>query len=435
MFTAGKDTFFMLYLKFQITGIEYMKRVLLAGAALALCVMVDAQEIKSPKLGKRLSSQQVVEYLAHDALQGRDGGTRGDTLASDFILGQLEKLGLNPHKHPFTVKRGNINTFNVYGSIPGRSGKYIVVGAHYDHLGMGGQGSGSRRPDTLAVHNGADDNASGVAGVLHLAKHFAKRKDLQHGIIFAAFGAEERGIVGSKNMVENLHELELSGRKGVSVNDIVAMVNFDMIGRLRGKAITLGGTGTAKEMDAIIAGASHRMGNALKITRSEQGHGPSDHSAFYAKNIPVFYLTTGGTEDYHTPDDDSHKINFGGLDSVATFAALLVEQVQGYPEGLTFTETAAPAASPMRGGFKVSLGLMPDVTGQVENGLRAEIIVKGKPAYKAGMKNGDVIIQVNDIAIKDIQVYMQALGTLKKGDLVKVKVLREGKEMQFDVQL
>ncbi len=412
-----------------------MKSVLVLGLALVLSGGMSAQQVKVPKLGKKLTSHKIVEYLADDALAGRDGGTAGDTLAASFISGQLGKLGLDPHMQPLNVKKGNVNTFNVYGSVAGRSGKYIVVGAHYDHLGMGGSMSGSRRPDTLAVHNGADDNASGVAGMLFLAKHFSKQKNLEHGVIFAAFGAEERGIVGSKHFVENLERLELRGRKGISQKDIVAMVNFDMIGRLRGKAITLGGTGTAKEMDAIIAGASHEFGNALKVTRSEQGHGPSDHSAFYAKGIPVFYLTTGGTEEYHTPDDDAALLNYGGLDSVATFAALLVEQVQKYPGGLTFTETAAPEASPMRGGFKVSLGLMPDVTGQVENGLKAEIVVKGKPAYKAGMKNGDVIVQVNDIAIKDIEVYMQALGTLKKGDLVKVKVLREGKEMLFDVQL
>lgn len=407
----------------------------MAAIALSVAFGLQAQQAKAPKYGKKLASRAVVEYLADDALKGRDGGTAGDTLAAGFIFGQMKKLGLDPQMQSFNVKKGDINTFNVYGSVSGNSGKYVVVGAHYDHLGMGGPGSGSRRPDTLAIHNGADDNASGVAGMLHLAKRFAKARNLEHGVIFVAFGAEEKGIVGSKHFADNLDGLKLSGGKTVSAKDIVAMVNFDMIGNLRGRAITLGGTGTAKEMDAIIAEAEKLNGNALKVTRSPQGHGPSDHSAFYAKNIPVFYLTTGGTEDYHTPDDDAYKLNWAGVDSVANFAALLVEQVQKYPQGLTFTDTGSPEASPMRAGFKVSLGLMPDVTGQVENGLRADIIVKGKPAYKAGMKNGDVIVQVNDIKIKDIEVYMQALGTLKKGEKAVVKVLRGGEELTFEVQL
>ncbi len=412
-----------------------MRRFFIIGVALALSYGLQAQQPKFPKFGKRLASEQVVKYLADDSLQGRNGGTAGDTLASSFIYGQMKKLGLEPHKQSFTVKKENTNTFNVYGSIPGRSGKYIVIGAHYDHLGMGGPGSGSRRPDTLAIHNGADDNASGVAGMLAMAKYFSKAKQLEHGVIFVAFGAEEKGIVGSKHFVENLGDVKLSGGKSVTAGDLVAMVNFDMIGNLRGSAITLGGTGTAREMDAIIASAEKLNGNALKVTRSEQGHGPSDHSAFYAKNIPVFYLTTGGTEDYHTPDDDAHKLNYAGIDSVVTFATLLVEQVQKYPQGLTFTDTGSPEASPMRAGFKVSLGLMPDITGQVENGLRADIVVKGKPAHKAGMKNGDVIVQVNDIKIKDIEVYMQALGTLKKGEKAVVKVLRGEEELVLEVQL
>ena len=401
-----------------------MKRFLLIISLSVVVAAAEAQQIKMPKLGKELTSRKIVEYLASDALQGRLGGTKGDTLASDFIYAQMKKLGLNPVKQEFTVKRGNIVTFNVYGKVEGSTGKYIVIGAHYDHLGLGGKEIGSRRPDTVAVHNGADDNASGIAGVLHLAKHYAKEKNLEHGFIFVAFGAEERGIVGSKHFAEN-----------IDPKKVVAMVNFDMIGNLRNNAITLGGTGTAKEMDDIIYWAEKENWNALKITRSAQGHGPSDHTSFYAKNIPVFYITTGATEDYHTPDDDSSKIKFGGIDSVANFVKCLVNQIQKYPQGLTFTDTGSPEASPMRGGFKVSLGLMPDVTGQVENGLRADMVVKGKPAHKAGMKNGDVIVQVNDIKIKDIEVYMKSLGTLEKGDLVKVKVLRGAEEIVLNVQL
>lgn len=154
-----------------------MKRAFMIGLALAFACGLHAQQVKVPKYGKKLTSVQVVEYLADDALQGRDGGTEGDLLAGDFIYGQMKKLGLEPQKQGFNVKKGNANTSNIYGSVPGRSGKYVVVGAHYDHLGMGGPGSGFRRPDTLAIHNGADDNASGVAGMLHLAKRFAKVKN------------------------------------------------------------------------------------------------------------------------------------------------------------------------------------------------------------------------------------------------------------------
>lgn len=412
-----------------------MKKVLALGLVVCCSAALYAQQMKAPKMGKKMTSRQVVEYLASDCLAGRGSGTAGDTLAAEFVYGQLEKLGLKPGMQVFNIKKNNVNTFNVYGSIEGKSGKYIVVGAHYDHLGMGGPGTGSRRMDTLAIHNGADDNASGVAGMLYMAKHFAKAKELGHGIIFAAFGAEESGIVGSKHFVENLGELQLEGGKSISAKDVVAMFNFDMIGNLRGRAITLGGTGTAKEMDGIIAAAMKESGNALKVTRSEQGHGPSDHSAFYAKEIPVFYLTTGATDDYHTPFDDVHTLNYPGIDSVASFAVELLEQVQNYPQGLSFTDTGSPQATPMRASFKVTLGLMPDVTGQVENGLRADIIVKGKPAYKAGLKNGDVIVKINDIDITDIEVYMKALATLVKGQIAVVKVLRNGQEMVFEVQL
>ena len=193
-----------------------MKRLLVLGVVCAAACGLYAQQVKVPKYGKKLASKEVVEYLASDALAGRDGGTKGDTLASDFIFLQMKKLGLNPAKQQFNVKKGDINTYNVYGSVPGRSGKYVVIGAHYDHLGMGGPGTGSRRMDTLAIHNGADDNASGVAGMLYLAKHFAKAKDLKHGMIFVAFGAEERGIVGSKHFAENLQGVKLSGGKTIS---------------------------------------------------------------------------------------------------------------------------------------------------------------------------------------------------------------------------
>lgn len=324
-----------------------------------------------------------------------------------------------------TMGQETVTAYNVAGILPGRTDEYIVAGAHYDHLGYGGSGSGSRRPDIVAVHNGADDNASGVAGVLHLAGRFASGSLPGKGLIFAAFGAEEKGLAGSGYFAERLP---------VERARIAAMFNFDMIGSLRGSALSLGGTGTALETDSLIERAVRRM-PGLKIKRSPEGHGPSDHASFYAKKIPVFYFTTGGTPDYHTPGDDAWKLNYAGLDSVAAFAGVLLEEVMGVPQGLSFRESGTPEASPMRGGFKVTLGLMPDVTGAGNDGLRAEVVIKGKAADRAGMKSGDVIVEINGLSVSNIEDYMARLGTLRAGETAVVKVRRGDGYLTLEIPL
>ncbi|MEF9986273.1 MAG: M20/M25/M40 family metallo-hydrolase [Bacteroidales bacterium] len=400
-------------------------------------ISAHAQQIKMPKQGKNLTSRQVVEYLASDALEGRYPGTKGDTLASLFIKGQFKKLGLESSLQPFGIKKDSCTTFNVIGILKGQEEKYIVVGAHYDHLGYGGANSGSRQPDTVAIHNGADDNASGIAAMLYLAKKYSFGEKPKKGIIFVAFGAEEKGVIGSKEFAAN----PLVERK-----KIVAMFNFDMVGYLRGGAISIGGTGTAKELDSLIDKAlitynnpdkllkQTLAGTPIKLKKSKEGVGPSDHSAFYAKNIPVAYFSTGATLDYHTPGDDAYKLNYAGIDSVANFAGVLLNYIIEQPS-LTFTECGSPNMGPMRASFKVTLGLMPDVTGQVENGLRADIVIKGKPAYNAGLKNGDIITSINELTVTDIESYMKCLATLKAGEIAKIKVKRGGEELLFNVQL
>lgn len=414
-----------------------MRKSIFVVLALCLCSGVlfgQTSPAKMPKLGKTLTSKQVVEYLASDALEGRSPGTKGDTLAATFVEGQFKKLGLETSLQSFGIKKDSCTTFNVIGLLKGAEDQYIVVGAHYDHLGYGGANSGSRRPDTLAVHNGADDNASGVAAMLYLAKKYSAAGVPKRGIIFVAFGAEERGIIGSKEFAEN---------PPVAREKIVAMFNFDMVGYLRNGAITLGGVGTAKELDSLIdlslnqynhPNAEHSTGIPVRVQKSKDGVGPSDHSAFYAKNIPVAYFSTGATLDYHTPDDDAYKLNYGGIDSVANFASVLLDYISVQPS-LAFTEAGSPNAAPMRASFKVTLGLMPDVTGQVENGLRADIVIKGKPAHNAGLKNGDVIIKINEEAVTDIESYMKSLGTLKAGEVAKIKVKRGDEVIIFDVKL
>ena len=313
---------------------------------------------------------------------------------------------------------------NIVGMVPGRTDEYIVIGAHYDHLGYGGSGSGSRRPDTTAVHPGADDNASGIAGILYLARKYSGTVP-EKGLIFAAFGAEEEGVVGSKYFADHLP---------VPREKVEAMFNFDMIGNLRGSALSVGGTGTALQTDSLLEVASRVM-PGLKIKPSPEGHGPSDHASFYAKKLPVFYFTSGGTLDYHTPDDKADRLNYAGLDSIAAFAGVLMEEVMKLPRGLSFQEAGNSGASPMRGGFKVTLGLMPDVTGSSNDGLRAEVVVKGKPADRAGMKSGDVIIEINGLSVSNIEDYMARLGTLRAGEIAKVKVRRGGEVLQLEIRL
>ncbi len=395
---------------------------------LFLPVAAVAQDV-SGKDGSGIDTRKIVEYLAGDNLAGRFPGTGGDTLAAVFISEKFRELGLEVSLRPFYLKKDSCTTFNVVGVTKGSFDRYIIIGAHYDHLGYGGKGSGSRTPDTLAVHNGADDNASGVAAMLKTAENSLKRNQ-KTGLVFVAFGAEERGVAGSKEIAEN---------PPVNREKIMAMFNFDMVGYLRDGAITLGGTGTAAELDSLIdiSVTEFNTGDVktpVRVKKSKEGVGPSDHTSFYAKNIPVVYFSTGATLDYHTPEDDAWKLNYNGIDSVAAFATVLLNTISEQPR-LTFTEAGSPDAAPMRASFKVTLGLMPDVTGQTENGLRADVVIKGKPAHNAGLKNGDIIIRINETPVTDIESYMKCLGTLKAGEIAAVKVLRGKETILFEVQL
>ncbi len=395
----------------------------------ALCILTSCN-----KNQKTLAQQaeEIVSYLASDELEGRAPHSKGDSLAIEYICDYYRALNLEPKVPEFEIRRDSSKSVNIYTHIKGTSDKYIVIGAHRDHLGYGGVGSGSRRPDTLAIHNGADDNASGTAAVMLLAQRYANQKEQPEvGLIFVNFGAEEIGVLGSKAFVADMP---------VDIDKVVAMFNFDMVGNLRGGSLALGGTGTSIETDAIIDSALIKFNGVdsialpLRVTRSESGVGPSDHTSFYAKNIPVFYITTGGTLDYHTPSDDASTLNYGGIDSVYRFSALLVDDVISRGE-LTFTEAGSVEEGSTRMSLKVTLGFMPDFAGEIKDGLRADVIIKNKPAYNAGMKNGDIITQINDDPITDINKYMEILGKYEKGDRVMVTLLRGAETMDIIVQL
>ncbi|MBT5530258.1 MAG: M20/M25/M40 family metallo-hydrolase [Cytophagia bacterium] len=314
----------------------------------------------------------------------------------------------------------------VEGSDPLLKNEYIIVGAHYDHLGMGGHGSGSRFPDTVAVHNGADDNASGVAGIIELAGSLQKaKKDLKRSIVFIAFTGEEMGLLGSKNFVES-QLLENSSMK--------TMINFDMIGRLNKKTMTLlvGGSGTAIESDSLLHMHASKHGFNLKL--SPEGYGPSDHAAFYSKSIPVIFISTGAHADYHTWQDDIDKIDFEGEQQVLMFSESLIKDLASASNPLTFKE-AGPKERASSTSYKVTLGIMPDFAAGDIKGLKVEVARKGAPANKGGMEDGDIITAINGLSVNNIYDYMNRLKKLNVGESITVDVLRGEETHVLIIQL
>ncbi|PLW99244.1 MAG: hypothetical protein C0593_03725 [Marinilabiliales bacterium] len=330
------------------------------------------------------------------------------------------------------IEKKSAETYNVVAMLPGTDEKlkeeYILIGAHYDHLGWGGPGSGSRVPDTSAIHNGADDNASGVAGVIELAQYFAAGKASHpRSIIFAAFGAEESGLVGSKY---------LSGNMPVPVEQVKAMFNFDMIGRYNKDkgVISVGGTGTALESDSLIdlAAKDYPFG----VAKSPDGYGPSDHASFYSKGVPVFFISTGAHRDYHTPLDDIEFIDGNMAERVASFSAELVSLVAAMEAPLTFQRTSSENTGARRSmRLKVTFGIMPDMVSQTTDGLGVDGVRPGGPADKAGMKTGDRIVAINGEKVTDIYNYMHRLGKLEPGETAVVEVIRDGESEILLIQL
>ncbi len=406
---------------------------------LALSLQANAQ--------KQDEMRQAVEYLASQELGGRYPGTAGDTLASEFIVSQLQSLKLKPvvkakkekgYFHDFTYgKKERRTTHNIIAVLPGKDkqlkNEYIVVGSHYDHLGMGGEGSGSRRPDTLGVHPGADDNASGDAVVLQLARHF-KEVGSPRSLIFAFFGAEEQGLVGSKFFLEWMKETD---DKRINLPDslkgIVGMVNLDMVGRMRDHGMSVSGTGTSSHFKAMVEKTAEEC--HLNVSCIPDGYGPSDQASFVAVDIPVLFLTTGGHMEYHTPADVPSTLNYDGMQQTLEFTQQLIAQISAMPEAPDYINV--PSTNTMKHAkFKVTLGLMPDVMGASNKpGLRADIVVAGKPAHNAGIRSGDIIQEIDGKAVKDINEYMERLAELKAGTTIPVKVLRGGEMMIFQVHL
>jgi hypothetical protein len=324
---------------------------------------------------------------------------------------------------PVIKETRNVIAF-LEGNDPQLKNEIVVIGAHYDHLGMGGRGSlaSSKEPQ---VHNGADDNASGTSGVLELAEYFSARKNqLKRSLLFILFSGEELGLLGSKHFVDN---------PTVPINQIVAMINMDMIGRLNENRLTVYGTGTSPKWKPLLNKLN--SDSSFKFNFIDGGFGPSDHSSFYSKNIPVLFFFTGTHQDYHKPSDDVDKINFVGMEKVLKLVSDVVTDLVSNPEKIEFTKVQGEA--PQQGrrmNIRVYVGTIPDYSEQVE-GFKIAGVNDGSPAEKAGLKAGDIIIKFGDKPVKNIYSYMYAMQGYKPGDKVDVVVLRNGQEVKVVIEL
>lgn len=308
-------------------------------------------------------------------------------------------------------------THNIHAYLDNQAPLTVMIGAHYDHLGFGGESS--LAPKINKVHNGADDNASGVAGLIELAR-FLKRTDDQtlreFNYQFIAFSAEEMGLLGSKFYVENVENFDR----------VSFMFNMDMIGRLREEQLQVNGVGTSPLWEKLI----ETEGCRLNIVPSASGVGPSDHTSFYYKDVPVLHFFTGTHRDYHKPSDDSDLINYEGIRLTLNYMLSIIRNAPK-DEPLSFEETASDNMSAPR--FTVTLGVMPDYIYR-GNGMRIEAVNEGKPADRAGLKDGDVVVELGPVKVSDMQSYMQALSQFKEGDQAKLKYRRKGKTRETTVQ-
>ena len=378
-----------------------------------------------------------VQYLASPALRGRLTGTPENDSAAAYIARRYTALGLAPvsagYLQHFTARPTtrdappeSLPTQNVVAMLRGRDpmlrNEYVVIGAHFDHLGT--STTGALDPDAHdAVRLGADDNASGTAAVLELARILAKSPP-RRSLLFVNFSGEEQGTLGSEYFVEHTP---------VPIDSIDAMLNFDMVGRLRADKLIVYGVATAKELPAILDSANATTG--LAIAAQGDGFGPSDHSSFYAKNIPVLHFFTDLHEDYHRASDVADKINAGGEARVVALAERVARTIADRPARLTYVRSAQPAPVAAREGTDVYLGTIPDMAGGDTPGLRITGVRAGSPADIGGLKGGDVIVEFGGKPVKDLYGYSDALYAHKPGDVVSIVVLRGGQRVTLQVTL
>jgi len=383
---------------------------------------------------KKISLKEDITFLASDSLAGRETGTPEELIAAKYLQNRMEGLGLLPkgnagtYFQTFTFKPksdphaavnfvtgdSTITGTNVIGYIDNQAQKTVIIGAHYDHLGMGGEGS--LYAEGEAIHNGADDNASGVGVMLQLAEMLSD-SITGSNYVFIAFSGEEMGLLGSNYF---------SKHPTIDLAQANFMINMDMVGRLREtKTLSISGTGTAPIWNQVL----NATNPGFKLVLSESGVGPSDHTSFYLQNIPALHFFTGQHEDYHKPSDDSENLNYEGMQMIGDYILSIIAELDDVKK-LAFRTTKNESEDVPR--FKVALGVMPDYLFDGK-GMRIDGITEGRPAASAGLQKGDVVIKLGDSTVVDMMSYMRALSSFEEGNSTKVIVDRKGEKVEAEI--
>ncbi|HXI19573.1 MAG TPA: M28 family peptidase [Gemmatimonadales bacterium] len=419
-----------------------MRNTLLFLAGVASLATAGVPPLESQSTVDAVTLLNDVRFLSDDRLTGRMIGTPGADTAAAYLARRFSEAGLRPSPigwfQNFTVSPdapaaaqagiGGAVGKNVIGVLPGQDpdqrNEIVVVGAHYDHLGLGR--FGSLDPDSTGrIHNGADDNASGASALIHIARKLAADPP-RRTVVFIAFSGEEEGLLGSENYVQ--HPV-------FPLSRTIAMINLDMVGRLRNDRLLVYGAETARQFPALLD-SLNRGTPHFDLRAGGDGWGRSDQSSFYAAGKPVLFLFTDLHDDYHRTTDDWQKINADGLEQVADFTVELVRALADRREPLTFVNAPPPAAASgtASSGYGAYLGTVPDMSDS-PGGVRLSGVRAGSPAEKAGLRGNDVIVQIGDRRVPDLRAMSEALRAHRAGEVVQVRILRDGVERSVTVTL
>lgn len=368
-----------------------------------IVVVNNDQHLRDP--AQKISLREITADIPVVFVEGEAGRTIKQNIGKEVELN-------------VRIRKIRKEAYNVAGLIDNDAPYTVVLGAHYDHLGMGGPSS--RYVGPPEVHNGADDNASGVAMVLELARKLKLKESKNLNFLIIAFSAEEHGLVGSSHFVKS---------NAYNTDKITAMLNFDMVGRMEDDKLHISGTGTSPAWDDLT-----RQSNVhdFNIKTSKSGTGGSDQMNFYLDSIPVLFYFTGIHDDYHKPSDDADKLNYASMLKITGTVEQLISEMP-YQDKLKYNKTERDKSKRRPADFSVTLGVMPDHSFDGK-GMRIGSVIQGRVSDEAGLEDGDIVIQMGEHEITDMMSYMKALSEFEKGSKTTVKIKRGNKILKKQVQ-